>query len=129
MPAVMSVTLMPCLRRRLSSANTASFSASVIGEACMGDKTARLVSSARSKRCRPLRATSLTRRANSGIALTSIGPGSFAINLVPPRCYYMLGDVTRLAPLFGQHTDEVLHDWLGLSAEQVEAVRAAGALR
>jgi hypothetical protein len=30
-------------------------------------------------------------------------------------------------PELGQHTGEVLHDWLGLDAEQVEELRRRGA--
>ncbi|MGH8916399.1 MAG: CoA transferase, partial [Acidimicrobiia bacterium] len=34
----------------------------------------------------------------------------------------------RRSPLLGEHTDEILRDLLGLSVEEVEAFRAAGAL-
>jgi benzylsuccinate CoA-transferase BbsF subunit len=33
------------------------------------------------------------------------------------------------APLLGEHTDSVLHDLLGIEAEEIEALRADGALR
>jgi len=35
---------------------------------------------------------------------------------------------SRRAPLLGEHTDEVLGDWLGLDADQITALREQGAV-
>ena len=39
-----------------------------------------------------------------------------------PVCY------TKPPPLLGEHTDEVLREWLGYSAESIEALRASNAI-
>jgi crotonobetainyl-CoA:carnitine CoA-transferase CaiB-like acyl-CoA transferase len=46
----------------------------------------------------------------------------------PVRLSETPGAVRTPAPLLGEHTDEVLRDLLGLGAEEVAALRAAGAL-
>ena len=47
---------------------------------------------------------------------------------VPVRLSATPGSVRTPAPALGEHTDEVLHDLLGLSVPEIDALRAAGAL-
>jgi len=47
---------------------------------------------------------------------------------VPVRLSATPGSVRAPAPALGEHTDEVLRDLLGLSAPEIDALRAAGAL-
>jgi len=47
---------------------------------------------------------------------------------VPVRLSATPGSVRTPAPALGEHTDEVLRDLLGLSAPEIDALRAAGAL-
>ena len=37
-------------------------------------------------------------------------------------------DLQEPAPLLGQHTEQVLGEWLGLSVEELEALRAEGTI-
>ena len=45
---------------------------------------------------------------------------------LPVRLSSTPGAVRTPAPMLGQHTDEVLHDLLGLSAQEIAALRSAG---
>lgn len=47
---------------------------------------------------------------------------------VPVKFSATPGEVRAPAPLLGQHTDEVLHEVLGLDAAAIEALRRAGAI-
>ena len=49
-------------------------------------------------------------------------PGVFPVMSETP------GEVKWAGPRIGEHTEEVLHEWLGLSAEEVAALRADGAI-
>lgn len=53
------------------------------------------------------------------------GPVTFAAPVV--RLSDMPGYPTRSAPQLGQHTDEVLREWLDISAEDLAGLRARGA--
>jgi crotonobetainyl-CoA:carnitine CoA-transferase CaiB-like acyl-CoA transferase len=39
------------------------------------------------------------------------------------------GTVVRAAPLLGEHTDEILHEYLGYSAEKIATLRASGIVK
>jgi benzylsuccinate CoA-transferase BbsF subunit len=47
---------------------------------------------------------------------------------IPPRLSATPGRIQRPAPLLGEHTAEVLHDWLGLTDAEIAALDADGAL-
>ena len=46
----------------------------------------------------------------------------------PVRLSETPGSVRTPAPMLGEHTDEVLRDLLGLAADEIAGLRAAGAL-
>ena len=46
----------------------------------------------------------------------------------PVRLSETPGSVRTPAPMLGEHTDEVLRDLLGLGADEIAALRAAGVL-
>jgi formyl-CoA transferase len=39
------------------------------------------------------------------------------------------GTIRRAAPMLGEHTDEILREYLGYSAEKIAALRAAGVIK
>ena len=43
---------------------------------------------------------------------------------VPIKMYKTPGSVDKAAPLLGQHTEEILKELLGMSKEEVDALRA-----
>ena len=47
---------------------------------------------------------------------------------VPARLSATPGSVRTPSPTLGQHTDQVLHELLGLGAAEIAALRASGAL-
>jgi formyl-CoA transferase/CoA:oxalate CoA-transferase len=54
--------------------------------------------------------------------------GKLRVAGVPVRLSATPGSVRTPSPLLGQHTDEVLRDLLGLSADEIAALRSAGAV-
>lgn len=52
--------------------------------------------------------------------------GELAIPNVVPRLLRTPGRVTSLGPPLGSHTDEILHDLLGLESEKIAALRTRG---
>jgi formyl-CoA transferase/CoA:oxalate CoA-transferase len=54
--------------------------------------------------------------------------GKLRVAGVPVRLSATPGSVRTPSPLLGQHTDEVLRDILGLSADEIAALRSAGAV-
>jgi crotonobetainyl-CoA:carnitine CoA-transferase CaiB-like acyl-CoA transferase len=54
--------------------------------------------------------------------------GTLRMEGVPFRAQNLTCAESIPAPLFGQHTSEVLQEWLGMSADEVKQVRDAGAL-
>jgi crotonobetainyl-CoA:carnitine CoA-transferase CaiB-like acyl-CoA transferase len=52
--------------------------------------------------------------------------GAIHVTGVPFAFSDTAGSIRRPPPMLGEHTDEVLHDLLGMKAEQVEQLRAAG---
>ena len=57
-------------------------------------------------------------------------PGSPAIRVpnVVPRLTGTPGRIDTLGPPLGAHTADVLKDWLGLAAPEIDALRQAGAV-
>ena len=47
---------------------------------------------------------------------------------VPVKLSATPGSVRQPAPLLGQHTDEILHQYLDMSAADIAALRQAGVL-
>jgi crotonobetainyl-CoA:carnitine CoA-transferase CaiB-like acyl-CoA transferase len=68
--------------------------------------------------------------AERGAFRTVIHPAMGAMRMegVPIQAEHLRWDAARPAPLFGQHTGEVLHEWLGLDDTAVAAAHASGAL-
>ncbi|HEY8489404.1 MAG TPA: CoA transferase [Dehalococcoidia bacterium] len=54
--------------------------------------------------------------------------GTYRTDGLPVRLSATPGTIRRHAPLFGEHTDEVLRDLLGYSEERIAALREAGVL-
>jgi crotonobetainyl-CoA:carnitine CoA-transferase CaiB-like acyl-CoA transferase len=54
--------------------------------------------------------------------------GAVRMEGVPFQAERLRWDAARPAPLFGEHTDAVLREWLGMTAEEIAAAREAGAL-
>ena len=46
---------------------------------------------------------------------------------VPIKLSATPGGIRRAAPVLGEHTDEILREWLGLNDEEIGAMRAGGA--
>jgi benzylsuccinate CoA-transferase BbsF subunit len=55
--------------------------------------------------------------------------GTIPVGGVPMRLSATPGSTRTAAPLVGEHTVEVLEDWLGLSAEEIARLESEGALR
>ncbi len=55
--------------------------------------------------------------------------GTTVYNASPYRVWHLSAKPTRHAPLLGEHTAEVLHDLLGLSADEVAALKTDGILK
>jgi len=55
--------------------------------------------------------------------------GKTIYNMPPFRMARTPGGPSRPAPLLGQHTDEICRDELGLSSQEIDALRDCGALR
>ena len=55
--------------------------------------------------------------------------GSVPLGGVPMRLSATPGAARKAAPLIGQHTVEVLEDWLGLPREEIARLEDEGALR
>ena len=54
--------------------------------------------------------------------------GDFPMQNVVPRLSGTPGRVRWVGPRLGEHTDEVLRDWLGLADHRLEALRASGVI-
>jgi len=54
--------------------------------------------------------------------------GTVKIVGVPVRLSETPGSVREPAPLLGQHTDEVLHEYLGMTDADISALRQAGVI-
>ncbi len=54
--------------------------------------------------------------------------GALAVPNVVPRLSATPGRIESLGPPLGAHTEAVLHEWLGVSAADIAALRAAGAI-
>ena len=54
--------------------------------------------------------------------------GTLWMEGVPFKSETLHLDPAKRAPLFGEHTDEVLREWLGMEVEAIDAARKAGAL-
>jgi len=65
-----------------------------------------------------------------GVLVESEHPVAGMVKLVgvPVQLSETPGRVREPAPLLGQHTDEVLHEYLGLDAAEIAALRQAGAI-
>jgi crotonobetainyl-CoA:carnitine CoA-transferase CaiB-like acyl-CoA transferase len=56
------------------------------------------------------------------------GLGTFAQPAVIPRLSLTPGRVTHAGPKLGRHTDEILSEWLGMSAPEIAALRSEGVI-
>jgi len=54
--------------------------------------------------------------------------GTLRLTGIPIKCSETPGTIRRHPPLLGEHTDEVLTETLGYSAEQIEALKKLGAV-
>jgi CoA:oxalate CoA-transferase len=54
--------------------------------------------------------------------------GKVKIVGVPVRLSETPGSVREPAPLLGQHTDEVLHEYLGMNGAEISALRHEGVI-
>jgi crotonobetainyl-CoA:carnitine CoA-transferase CaiB-like acyl-CoA transferase len=63
------------------------------------------------------------------VTLDALPPEPIPAGGIPVRLSDTPGAVHRPPPLFGEHTAEVLHDWLGLTPDDVARLAADGALQ